>query len=398
MRNTTSLKLLLAATLSLSFISSISASTISAPKKVNASLSYDAENGWWWYKEKYETPDGKTFETKEKMSSKEKMKMEKDKKVVKLLKEQNVKLEKINSRLEYAHPYLTPKYTVNSKTGKKCKTNSSADCFVMPLQPDAQRVPVLGAWLTDPSPTNSKEWLKWQATYFNHVSKVSYGSRLAFLDNGKENYPTMSTNVYGDSVFFGVTDKQKAYKLTKTIKGLKKDLGLLIFVGGTTMYDTSQFAYRDMRYLLKEPWSELDVTIIVPHKNVIGMIKNRIKKENDSQMSEFWDEVDIQVKPKAFQRFNIEVTPTVVALFKTDKKNKDGSDKIIWQKVFTGAISLTTLRNSVIRFLIYNDIIKPKDLTSSDNSAAPQKNLYDQEIVPDSSNIYKDSNFLKMEK
>jgi len=398
MRNKLS-TILFTSLISISLSTSLIASTkLSAPEKINSALTYDADNGWWWYKEEYKTPDGKTFEVKEKISIKEKMKMEQSKKIEKLLKVQNKKIDKLQDRLDYAFPNLAPKYTKNEKTGEKCLTNSSTDCFVFPLQPEALHLPVLAGWLSDPSPTNSKKWLKWEAKYFNHISRISYGNRLAFLDDGGENYPTITTNVYGDSIFFGVSDKQKAYREVEVLKKLKDKLGLIVFMGATTLRESTQFAYRDMRFLNREPWKSLDVSIIIPSKKIKDMIIKSIEKTNDQTVLKFWTEkVNLVIQPSAFTKFNIEVTPTVVALFQTDKENEDGSNKVIWQKIQTGPISLTSLRSSVSRFLIYNNILKPSEFTSDKNSASIQKNLKRIVSKIDGSKTYKDANYISVE-
>jgi len=164
-------------------------------KKVSTEKRYD--HGWWWYEEKYKDPLTKKEKIiKYKLSPAEKAKIDSQNKTNKLLKmlivsqEENKKLqEKILNR--------------SKKTGEKCLTNSSSDCFVMPVIAEGQHVPVLKNFLRNPSPKNSKEWLKWQATYFNHINKVSNGLRFAFLKGGSDVYSTSTDYTYGDNLWFG---------------------------------------------------------------------------------------------------------------------------------------------------------------------------------------------------
>jgi hypothetical protein len=81
-------------------------------QKIGEELEYDAAKGYWWYKEKYkDKKTGEEFQTKTKLSNKEKMKHDKEKKTEKLLKIQIIELKKISKRLDYAYPNLTPEYT-----------------------------------------------------------------------------------------------------------------------------------------------------------------------------------------------------------------------------------------------------------------------------------------------
>ena len=202
---------------------------------------YDAANGWWWYKQNLKDKSGKMIEIKEKFSTKDKLKLESQNKLIKelkvqtvLIKKQNKDLKKVKERLEYAYPNLAPEFTINEKTGKKCVTNSRSECFVFPLQAEAQHVPVMAAWLSNPSPTNSKEWLRWEAKYFNHITKISYGNRFAFLSDGPKAYPTETTFVYKDSVAFPVSESTQNTRQAKLLLELKDKLEIKIFLGGNT--------------------------------------------------------------------------------------------------------------------------------------------------------------------
>lgn len=47
--------------------------------------------------------------------------------------------------------------------GKECISNSSSDCFVMPIIGDAARLPVMRKWLENPTVENALEYYKWQS-------------------------------------------------------------------------------------------------------------------------------------------------------------------------------------------------------------------------------------------
>lgn len=191
----------------------------------NDFLKYDTPNGWWWYETKI--VDDKTKEEKNikvPIKANEKIQIDEQKKTNELLsklideqKKTNEINERIAGRLEYAFPNVTPIYTTNKKTGEKCLTNSSMDCFVMPVIAEGQQVPVLMDFIREPSPDHSKKWLQWQATYFNHLNKVSHGLRFAYLKYGAEAYPTETTFANGDSLDFSEAENALGHREAKII-------------------------------------------------------------------------------------------------------------------------------------------------------------------------------------
>jgi hypothetical protein len=393
--------------ISLSLLTVLNAAPIVERTKDNSSLSYnnegkfeyDATKGWWWYKQKIKDKEGKEIEIKEKFSTKEKLKMEKQNSLIKelkiqssLIKKQNKKLDKVKERLEYAFPNLTPIYTKNKKTGEKCLTNSKAECFVFPLQAEAQHVPVMANWLSDPSPTNSKEWLRWEAKYFNHITKISYGNRFAFLSGGPNVYPTQTTFVYNDNIAFPASETTQKTREAQIILSLKDKLELKIFIGANTFKENTIGAYKRFRHFTHKPWSELKYTIYVPTKEDLKLILTKVSKMHGKKVQEFWKNANIEVGKNNFKKFKITSTPSIVALYKTDKKNKEGKKEIIWQNINIGTTGAVTMRKSLIRFLIYNDIINPAELSAAVNDASVQKNMFTQKPKINEKDIYKDNN------
>lgn len=355
---------------------------------------YDATNGWWWYKEKTKDKDGKEIEVKEKMTTKEKLQHEREEKVVKLLQKQNDKLGKIQDRLEYAYPNLTPIYTTNKKTGEKCLTNSSIDCFIFPLQAEAQHVPVLASWLSNPSPTNSKEWLRWEAEYFNHLQKISLGNRFAFLSEGPNAYGTNTTFVYDDNLGLPISEKLLSQRETKILESVKDKLGLLFFMGGNTYLENSLNIYDRMDKYVEGNWKDMDIRVIVPSEEIKKMILEKAKHLYVENSKKFWKTVKIQVNAEAFKKFNVMVTPSVVATYQTDKIEANGKKKVIWQNVYTGAIDAMNVKEGVIRFLVYNDIIKPVEMSTAINAAEAQKNMHTEKPIINEKNIFEDTQSL----
>lgn len=363
----------------------------SANESAAGFFEYDAAQGWWWYKETVPGQDGKPIEIKTKFDTKEKLLFEKNVEIITVLKRNNQELKDINARLNYAFPDVTPKYWVNSK-GEKCLTNSSADCFVLPVQAEAQQVPVLANWLRDPSPTNSKEYLKWQAVYFNHLEKVSYGLRFSFLSEGPEAYPTDAINVYGDNLETPVSDDMASYRKIISLKKIKDKIGLVIFLGGNTHLENALDAYFEVGKLSKDAWAEINKIVVVPNEGAKASIKKFLEGTHDSWVHAFWDKVEIKVDPKLFSKMNIMITPSVAALYKLE-----GGDQI-FQTILTGELNEKRIASATIDFLKYNNIIDPKDFAAVYNNAQIQKNMKVNDVKLDESKIYKDTKRIENDK
>jgi hypothetical protein len=378
------------------FTASLIAGTIVDRNSDNNELSYskegvfdyDATNGWWWYKQKVVDQNGKETEIKEKMTTKEKISIEKEKDVVKLLKKQIEKLDAVKERLEYAYPNLAPIYSTNS-SGKKCLTNSSSDCFVFPLQAEAQHVPVMSAWLSDPSPTNSREWLQWEAKYFNHLQKISIGNRFAFLSGGANAYPTDTTMVYSDNAAIPLAENAKDERELKIIESIKDKVGLMFFLGGNTQIEENIGAYEKMREYDTTPWNKLNTLIVVPSLELKNYILQKVKATQSTSAIKYWSNVSWKISPEAFTKFDISITPSVVATYKT----KD--NKVIWQNIYSGGANVYSVRTSLLQFLVYNDIVKPVEMSASINAAGVQKNMETNKPIIDEEGIYKDINQLE---
>lgn len=359
-----------------------------------ATFAYDAREGWWWYQETVKDEKGEDVEIKTKMTTKEKLEHEQKDKLIKLMAINNDKLEKIQERLDYAFPNLTSIYTVNEKTGEKCLTNSSVECFEFPLQPEARHVPVLASWLENPSPTNSKEWLKWESKYFNHLGKISVGNRFAFLNGGPSVYETDTTFVYDDSLSTPQSEDNQEVRKSVILNKVKDNLGLMIFLGANTGLENTLNIYEDLKHYSHESFKDINKIFVVPSKNSIKLIENKLKELNIKEAIEFWKTANIQVKPELFTKFNIMVTPSVVAVYKKDK-DKSEKDNSVWQIVHTGSIGIATVRGAVIKFLIYNDIIKSSELSAALNNAEAEKNMIAKDPIIDNSKILKDLNKLE---
>lgn len=343
-------------------------------KKVSISKTY--AKGWWWYKETYKNPITKKEKVIEyKLSPAEKAKIDSQNKTNKLLQmliktqKRTQKLnEKILSRLIYAFPHTTPIYTINKKTKKKCLTNSSSNCFIMPVTAEGQHVPVLKKFLMNPSPENSKKWLQWQATYFNQVNNISNGLRFAFLKGGSSVYSTSTDYTYGDNLWFGKAEAAQGEREGKIIHANKNKIAYLLFLGQNKVYEQVNDTYEKLYNLNTAFMKGMKLVIVFPSKKaeryiMQGVVAN-FKKEGETQIAKFYEQAKKAVRPDLYKKYNIRITPTVVLFYK-DKK------RVLWQPILAGQVSIVRLRKATIKFLEYNKILNPGAMGADKNWNSP---------------------------
>jgi hypothetical protein len=386
--------------LSLVAISLLSSSLYAAngtPIKVNTDLEYDIGKGWWWYEETYKDPEtNEEKKVKYSLTPKEKAELDEKKKTNELLKEmvseqkENKKINQaILDRLNYAFPNVTPIYSTNKKTGEQCLTNSSMDCFVMPVIAEGQQIPALKEFLREPSPSNSKNWLQWQATYFNHVQKVSHGLRFAYLKHGSDAYPTATTFAKGDSLAMSQAESVQAHREAKIIHSLKDKIALLNFVGKNSLYEKSNKVNRQIHNWNKSFLKDIDKVFIFDSEKsrdiFLAEAEEEATRKGDKDILEFWKTAKVTVRPDLYKTYQIQMTPSTVVFYedKTKKVN-------INQTIVSGTLSSEAIRKQLTNFLTYNSIIDPKEYSADTNWESPEMNYNTSIPKPNDTEIYKD--------
>lgn len=360
-------------------------------KLAHSDLEYDKSKGWWWYEETYINDKNQEEKIKYSMTPKEKKEMEEKKKLnelmVELIKEQreNKKVnEEILIRLNYAFPDVTPKYTVNKKTGEKCLTNSSMDCFVMPVVAEAQQVPVLKDFISSPSPENSKNWLQWQATYFNHVKKISHGLRFAYLKHGADAYPTSTAYSRGDNPTSSYAEDVQGHREAKIIHSMKDRIALLNFVGKNVIFEKNSKVRQQVNSWNTSFLKDINSVFIFESDKARDEFLKDVQSLS-SEVVEFWKTAKVTVRPDLYKTYNIKMTPSTV-IFYEDKEKKIN----ISETITSGTLSSATIRKQMINFLTYNEIIEEKELAAETNWESPETGVKTPTPKPNSDNIYKE--------
>jgi len=359
-------------------------SPISEPTK-----KFDGTGGWWFYEEEIKNPETQEVKVVSyKVSPAEKAKMDAQNRTNELLKElikeqkETKKLTAIVAeRMMYAYPNVAPKWTTNSKTGKKCLTNSSADCFVMPVITEAQNFPALEIFLRNPSPENSKNWLQVQAKYFNQINKVSNGLRFAYLKDGDEAYPVNTTYSYGDSLSDPDSKNMRIAKEEKMIIGMKENIAYLFFVGDNKKFESTMSILRNIDTLDSGYMRSMNKVLVFKKESDIKVLETRIqeyyiKVRGNKSIKKAWESLKKVIRPDLFKQNKIRITPTVV-LYYNDKR----VEKPIYQKIKVGSLSINSVRNATMRFLEYNGILKSSDRSAEKNWAVIEDN-HSNNVVP----------------
>lgn len=231
---------------------------------------------------------------------------------------------------------------ITLKDGTKCIANSSAKCFEMPLEPVAKRIPVLGKWVSDPTKENAKEWLKWQAKYFNEVFKSGNAARFAIAKWGDEAYPTNFKRAGFESTE-GIATRVLNSAKKNYLNSLGDKIELFIFFGKSFSLDI--MSYNSYSYLLKQ----------IPNIKATLVFNSSKTEETFLEMTHLNTEINHDIlqakrviKPSLFSKFGIKATPSFGVFIKETKS---------FEQIGTGRASATKNIQLILDALEYNGVI-----------------------------------------
>lgn len=322
--------------------------------------SYDIKKSWWWYEETVPVKDKNSTNPQKTIDKKIRYKVTPvENNQLKLLKQmvQNQtdtinELKKVVNILEYNFPRRFPKWTINKKTGKKCLSNSSGDCYVPILIPEAQQVPAMAAFLRNPSMKNAKTYLGFQSAHFNHVMKIGYGLSFAYKQYGKKAYKTAS--MLGTGTPLGIAGKYRYGAKYAFLQQIQKQLKVYIFFGKTQ--------WMEDRVRIKK-LALIDTNIFSTFDNVEYVHLDQesydrfddVMKRQDPSDYKTWKNIKYTIGSKLFKKFKVDFTPFIVVTY-TNKKGVE-----IWQKIGY-AVSQKRIASEIYDFLEYNGVVKPENI------------------------------------
>lgn len=257
--------------------------------------------------------------------------------------------------------YINPNapHKIKCSDGTVDWANSRPECFEMPIITEGRNLPALAKLMKEPTEENAANWLGIQAKLFNEYTKMGYAIKFAFLKGGKEVYPTTTTNLYPS---YGSISAAKQNLLKKElIKRYDQNLGTVIFLGETIELEKEVGFERLSRILLRDG-DLLNPLIIFKNESVKNAYDTFYSlKDKNSQLRMAYENTEQKIFPEMFEKYNVNMTPTVMALYEDKKANK--SIKSIIAKGFTNK---DTVINGLVQFLIFNNLLDPKELNVED--------------------------------
>jgi len=206
------------------------------------------------------------------------------------------------------------------------------DKFEFPVRPETPHI--IANFLKEPTEENAKEYLKWQAQYFNHLRKIGFVLQNAYKKYGPEAY-----NVVGYPETILLAEKYKSNglrdkKYREIIASLKDRLGFIFFYKSTCPFCRDAvpiILYLHQKYGLSIRGVAYDKLLTgLPFKSVVN--------------------------PHLFIKYQIKQTPSLVAVL----EKKDGT--IVQGFVGVGYIPADQIEQNILYFLYANGEIKPKDI------------------------------------
>ncbi|HAK87633.1 MAG: hypothetical protein A2X55_08920 [Nitrospirae bacterium GWB2_47_37] len=219
------------------------------------------------------------------------------------------------------------------KTVKKEEPKKDFEFPVLDTAP-----PVMKQFLKEPSEENAKEYLVWQYKYFEHLKKIGYNLRNAYLRHGGEIYPVYG---YPESPMASVYFHNMKDDITKAaIAKARNKLGLIYF------------------YSKSCSWCRQQKDIVVRLIDIHGLSARGVSIDGDIDTGLPFLSVsnpDLGKQYDLVQEYGITQIPTLIAVL-----DKNGKPRIA--ALSAGFAERETIEQQLVRFLIQENIIKEKDL------------------------------------
>lgn len=311
----------------------------------------DAVVGWTMYKEKEKEEEKKKEEKKAEMLEKTDKATLNDLHNVLLVIAQELKetKEEILELKKYINPNA-PHYIANEK-GERCLANSSMDCFEMPIIQEGRNIPALANFMENPSVDNAKTWLGVQAKLFNRANDMGVALKFASLEGGADTYP-----VYGRDLLLSGNSNSSAMEakaIKKSLEKYKDNIGTIVFLGETPALEKA-WDPESLARMAYPSGSLYNLLLVFKNQETKTIYDEFFLKHKDPEIKNVYVSARKEVGPNLFKNYKIDVTPTVVAVYK-----KDG--KIMKNTISKGFPSRDELLYGYKQFLIFNKLAEPKD-------------------------------------
>ncbi len=237
-------------------------------------------------------------------------------------------------------PALEPAPTPPPKTVEKTPepeppviANTGPNTFSFPITEEAKRVPALKEFLLHPTEENATNYLAWQYKYMEHLNKIGYSLRSAFVRFGSEVYPIQG---YPES-------PQASVQYASLKEGLFK-------AAINSMHDKLGLVYV----------YSLNCEVCRMQKDtIIGFVRKYNLSARGLVEAEANIDPDLPfpstVNKQRIHELGVTQTPTLLAVVDDNGTPKIGG-------ISVGYMPMDQMENQIIRFLIEGGFIKEKDL------------------------------------
>jgi hypothetical protein len=266
-----------------------------------------------------------------------------------------VELKETKRELKEIKSYINPNapHYITKEDGTKCLANSDKDCFEMPIIQEGRNVPALANFMKEPTLDNAKTWLGVQAQLFNRANSMGVALKFAALEGGADAYP-----VSGKDLMYSANannSKMERDAVEKAVEKHKENIGTIIFLGKTPS--------------LEEAWGKESLArLVYPRESIYNLMlvfsSNESKAAYDKYYASLKDTALKHVYSKAkkvvngqlLNSYGIDVTPSVVAVYKDKKNNKSFKNTIA-----KGFPTNDEIIYGYKQFLIFNKVLEEKD-------------------------------------
>lgn len=244
--------------------------------------------------------------------------------------------------------------------GKECISNSSSDCFVMPIIGDAARLPVMRKWLENPTVENALEYYKWQSKYLNHTFNVGYSLEFAAKNT---TYPFASTPTYLSTGSDQANVQRRSYALD-VFKKHATNMEVAILLGKNFGYDV-EYTYDVMKNY--NTFKELGIRtrFIFENEKTLALFNDFHQKSLNPELNNMWKNIpkaDKVISPNTFKdtKFEAHLTPMYVLRY-----NDIGKKQSFTQVIGIGREAQKNMLRSIQQALILFKIVDPQDFSGS---------------------------------
>jgi len=264
-------------------------------------------------------------------------------------------LRETRKELKQIKQYINPNapHYITKKDGTKCLANSDKDCFEMPIIQEGRNIPALANLMKEPTVENAEKWLGVQGKLFNRANAMGVAIKFAALNGGAEVYPVSQTNSMYSATANNSTREKNLIK--KKLQKYKDNIGTIVFLGETPVLEKS-WGYESLSRMVYPDKSLFNLLLVFKTQGSMDIYTDFYKKLKNKELSSIYFSAKKIVNPKLFKEYSVKVSPTVVAVYKDDKKG------IFFKNTIAkGFPTKSEIWYGYKEFLIYNKILKEKD-------------------------------------